>query len=88
MKDGYGFTYDAAERLTQQTGLFGMTLNYTNDANGNVVQVTDSAGGTVTSVYDANNRLGDRGRASHRIKSLRRLSDQSSALAAAGSGRR
>jgi RHS repeat-associated protein len=56
----YGFTYDPAERITQETGLFGLTLNYTNDANGNVTQVTDSAGGTVTSAYDANNRLQSR----------------------------
>jgi YD repeat-containing protein len=57
---GYNFTYDNAERLTQQSGLFGLTLNYTNDPNGNVTQVADSAGGTLTSVYDANNRLQSR----------------------------
>jgi YD repeat-containing protein len=56
----YAMTLDAAERLTQETDPFGLTVTYTNDPNGNVTQESDSAGGTVTSVYDSANRLTSR----------------------------
>jgi YD repeat-containing protein len=56
----YQFTLDSANRVTRQVDPFNLTLNFTNDAQGNVTQITDSAGGTLTSVYNADNLLTSR----------------------------
>jgi RHS repeat-associated protein len=56
----YTFTLDAANRPTQQVDPFNLTLNFTEDANGNVTQITDSTGGTETSIYNGDNELTSR----------------------------
>jgi RHS repeat-associated protein len=56
----YTFTLDAANRTTQQVDPFNLTLNFTEDPNGNVTQITDSTGGTETSVYNGDNLLTSR----------------------------
>jgi RHS repeat-associated protein len=61
--DNYGsytFTLDSANRATRQVDPFNLTLNFTQDHNGNVTQVSDSAGGTETSVFDGDNQLTSR----------------------------
>ena len=56
----YTFTYDPANRVLTQTDPFNLTLTFGYDANGNVTSVADSAGGTVTSIYNADNELTSR----------------------------
>jgi YD repeat-containing protein len=61
--DNYGsytFTWDAANRATQQTDPFSLALNFTSDRNGNVTQITDSRGGTLASLYNGNDQLTSR----------------------------
>jgi RHS repeat-associated protein len=53
----YTSSYDAQNRLTEQTDPFGVALTYAYDAAGRQTTVQDSLGGTTTSVYDAANRL-------------------------------
>jgi RHS repeat-associated protein len=53
----YTFHYDSRNLLDTETEPFGITLSFQNDADGNQTSVQDSFGGTLTSVYDANNRL-------------------------------
>jgi RHS repeat-associated protein len=56
----YTYTLDAANRLTQQTDPFNFTLTVTQDPNGNVTQLNDSAGGHLHSVYNGDNELTSR----------------------------
>ncbi len=56
----YTFTYDPANRVLTQTDPFNLTLTFGYDANGNVTSVADSAGGTVTSIYNGDNQLTSR----------------------------
>jgi RHS repeat-associated protein len=56
----YTYTLDAANRLTQRTDPFNFTLTVTQDANGNVTQLNDSAGGHLHSVYNGDNELTSR----------------------------
>jgi RHS repeat-associated protein len=56
----YAYTLDPANRLTQQTDPFNLTLTITQDPNGNVTQVNDSAGGNLHSVYNGDNQLTSR----------------------------
>ena len=56
----YTFTYDSANRVYTQTDPFNLTLTFGYDANGNVTSVADSAGGTVTSIFNADNQLTSR----------------------------
>ena len=56
----YTFTYDPANRVYTQTDPFNYTLTFGYDNNGNVLTVADSAGGTVTSIYNADNQLATR----------------------------
>jgi RHS repeat-associated protein len=59
---GLTFTYDVLDRTTQAatsgtTSQPATTLQYTYDANGRRLRMTDSAGGTLNYAYDANQRL-------------------------------
>jgi RHS repeat-associated protein len=54
------YAYDALDRLTAQTDVFGTVLTYVYDAGGRRTQVQDSLGGVLTSVYDAGDRLTSR----------------------------
>jgi YD repeat-containing protein len=56
----YTWQYDSANRVSQQTDPFSMTLTPTYDAAGNVTQLSDNAGGTLTSVYNNDNLLTSR----------------------------
>jgi RHS repeat-associated protein len=56
----YTLGYDALNRLTAQTDVWGLTLTYSYDSADRRTQVQDSLGGTVTSVYDNANRLTSR----------------------------
>jgi RHS repeat-associated protein len=49
--------YDALNRLTSQTDVFGLALTYQYDASSRVTQRTDSKGGLLTYVYDTSDRL-------------------------------
>src|SRR5262249_47648122 len=53
-------TFDALNRVSSNTDVWGSVLTYSYDANSNVTGVQDSKGGTLTSVYDASNRLTSR----------------------------
>jgi RHS repeat-associated protein len=53
-------SYDALERLTAQTDVFGLTLTYSYDAVDRTTLVQDSKGGLTTSVFDNANRLTSR----------------------------
>jgi RHS repeat-associated protein len=50
----YTMTYDG-NQLSSQTTANGVSLNYQYDATGNVTQITDSLGDSVTSKYDGGN---------------------------------
>jgi YD repeat-containing protein len=54
------FGYDAQNRETTTTDVFGPTLNYAYDGNGNTTGETDSLGGSTTSTYNADNELTSR----------------------------
>jgi RHS repeat-associated protein len=56
----YTFGYDALNRLTSQTDVFGVSLTFSYDSANNRTLVQDSLGGTLTSVYDSANRLTSR----------------------------
>jgi RHS repeat-associated protein len=61
--DNYGsytFTLDAANFVTRQVDPFNITLNFSEDHNGNVTQVTDSTGGTENSFFNGDNLLTSR----------------------------
>jgi RHS repeat-associated protein len=51
------YTYDALNRLSSYTSVFGQVLTYTYNGDNNVTQRTDSLGGTLTYVYDNAQRL-------------------------------
>jgi RHS repeat-associated protein len=53
----YTLTYDALDRLSTQTDIWGLTLTFAYDGANNVTGVTDSLGGTVTNSYNAANYL-------------------------------
>jgi RHS repeat-associated protein len=52
--------YDALNRLTSQTDVFGLTLTFAYDSANRRTSVQDSLVGTLTSVYDNGNRLTSR----------------------------
>jgi RHS repeat-associated protein len=54
------YAYDALDRLTAQTDVFGTVLTYVYDLGDRRTQVQDSLGGVLTSVYDSGNRLTSR----------------------------
>jgi YD repeat-containing protein len=56
----YTMAYDALNRLMSDKEPFGQVLTFTYDPVGNRTLVQDSQGGTLTSVYDAANRLTSR----------------------------
>jgi RHS repeat-associated protein len=56
----YTFTLDPADRPTRQVDPFSLTLNLTQDPNGNFTQITDSPGATETSIYNGDNQLTSR----------------------------
>jgi YD repeat-containing protein len=49
------FGYAAQHRETTTTDVYGLTLNYAYDGNGNTTGETDSLGGSTTSTYNADN---------------------------------
>jgi RHS repeat-associated protein len=49
--------YDALDRLTAQTDVFGLALTYSYDSSSRVTQRSDSKGGVLTYVYDNADRL-------------------------------
>jgi RHS repeat-associated protein len=53
-------SYDGDNRLASQTDVWGNTLAYLYDQDGNRTLVTDSLNGTTLSVYDGDNRLTSR----------------------------
>jgi RHS repeat-associated protein len=53
----YTMGYDAQDRMTAQTGPFGVALTYAYDAAGRQTTLQDSQGGVLTSVYDNASRL-------------------------------
>jgi RHS repeat-associated protein len=50
-------SYDALNRLTAQTDVFGLALTYSYDSANRVTQRTDAKGGVLTYVYDNSDRL-------------------------------
>jgi RHS repeat-associated protein len=56
----YTLGYDALNRLTAQTDVFGLTLTFSYDSADRRTLVQDSLGGVLTSVYDSANRLTSR----------------------------
>jgi RHS repeat-associated protein len=56
----YTLGYDALNRLTSQTDVFGLGLTFSYDSADRQTVVQDSLGGTLTSVYDNANRLTSR----------------------------
>src|SRR6266849_3892102 len=54
------YSYDALDRLSTQTDVFGLTLTYGYDLADRRTQMQDSKGGVLTSVYDNANRLTSR----------------------------
>jgi RHS repeat-associated protein len=50
-------SYDALNRLTAQTDVFGLALTYQYDAADRLTQQSDSAGGMLTYVYDNSDRI-------------------------------
>jgi RHS repeat-associated protein len=54
------YNYDALNRLTSFTNVFGAVLTYAYDNGGNITSRVDSLGGTLTSTYDALGRLATR----------------------------
>src|SRR5260370_15130792 len=52
--------YDALNRVTSETDVWGLTLTYSYDGSGNVTVVKDSLGCTATSISDAADRLTSR----------------------------
>src|SRR5260370_24340211 len=50
-------TYDALNRLSTTTDVFGLTVTYNYDAADRVTEVDDSKGGVLTHLYDNANRL-------------------------------
>jgi RHS repeat-associated protein len=53
----YGYAYDLAGRLAQVSVNGAVARSYAYDANGNRLSVTDTATGTTSGVYDAQDRL-------------------------------
>jgi RHS repeat-associated protein len=53
----YTMGYDAQDRMTAQTGPFGVALTYAYDAANRATTLQDSQGGVLTSVYDNASRL-------------------------------
>jgi RHS repeat-associated protein len=53
------YSYDALDRVTSYTNVFGQVLTYSYDANDNLTQRTDSLGGTITYQYDVAGRLNE-----------------------------
>jgi RHS repeat-associated protein len=51
------YTFDALNRLSSYSNVFGQVLTYTHDGNNHVTLRTDSLGGTLTYVYDNAQRL-------------------------------
>jgi RHS repeat-associated protein len=56
----YTLTYDALGRVTAAQEIHAVTLTFSYDAAGNRTLVTDSLGGTTTSVYDSQDELTSR----------------------------
>jgi RHS repeat-associated protein len=53
----YTYAYDALDRMTSQTDIWGITLSFGYDAANNLTSETDSLGGTVTNTYNADNQI-------------------------------
>src|SRR5207302_8998396 len=51
------FSLDDQNRITSTTDVFGLTLNYAYDANGNDTATTDSRSGSTTSTFNADSQL-------------------------------
>ena len=59
-RHGVDSSYDAQNREISTTDVFGLTLNYGYDGNGNDTSTTDSLSGSTTSTYNADDQLTSR----------------------------